>query len=164
VIDDDTTSEESSDETSSEERVEYNNSETVIRFKHLYKAIYHYNFNNLADFVSEEDFIHIPDTVYNNKKLNDVDKYVYAILYKLSGLAIINKDHTIKHLLELIKSNNMNNMTIEAIKSNKNFKLIKNEYHDFLCNRECLNLINCYTTSENVIFKNNRFYLPESEE
>jgi hypothetical protein len=130
----------------------------VVRFYHIYNFVAEKLKEQLSNMLVSPEQTTIPIVVKNGKILSDDDLLIYHILYD-TAQAYFAQDTNLKkgdyfdHFLKV------HNLTAD---SNDN---ITRDYYDFICNRFCLGIVNCYSNQdkEYEIYNHNKYYPRENE-
>ncbi len=131
----------------------------VVRFYHIYNFVADTLKERLSNMHVSPEQTTIPIVVKNGKILSDDDLLIYHILYDTAQEYFaqdtnLKKGEYIKHFLKV------HNLTNE-IDDN-----ITRDYDDFICNRFCLGIVNCYSNQdkEYEIYNHNKYYPREGEQ
>ncbi len=113
-----------------------------IMFKYLYTSIYKYNYKNLTLLINSKSLDKIPKILKNELCLTEIDRYVYAIIMRLTNIAL-KKGTDFKYFIYALELLNLNIGTDIYISRNK--KQIMKEYEEFIKNKKNLYNIPLYT-------------------
>ena len=127
--------------TDDEDENDKENKKKDIMFKYLYIAIYKYNYKNLTLY-NLKSLDKIPKILKNDFCLTEIDRYVYAIIMRLTNIAL-KKGTDIKYFLNAVELFNLNIGTDIFISKNK--KQIMKEYDYFIKNRKNLYNMSLYS-------------------
>lgn len=124
-----------------------------ILFANLYKFILEYKLRHLPRYTNKQDLSTIPYVLTNDKKMEDIDRYIYSILLTITNKAKENKDLSFEYFLECLE-----------IEVNDDLFNIKKEYFQFICFYDKLNELNCFVYEYSdkkplPYLKNDRFYI-----
>ena len=130
----------------------------VVRFYHIYNFVADKLKERLCKMHVSPEQTTIPIVVKNGKILSDDDLLIYHILYDTAQEYFaqdtnLKKGEYLKHFLKV------HNLTNE-IDDN-----ITRDYDDFICNRFCLGIVNCYSNQdkEYEIYDHHKYYPREGE-
>lgn len=132
----------------------------VVRFYHIYNFVAETLKERLCKMHVSPEQTTIPIVVKNGKILSDDDLLIYHILYDTAQEYFAqdakNKNgEYFKHFLKV------HNLTTSNITDD-----IERDYDDFICNRFCLGIVNCYSNQdkEYEIYNRNKYYPREREQ
>jgi len=130
----------------------------VVRFYHIYNFVADKLKERLCKMHVSPEQTTIPIVVKNGKILSDDDLLIYHILYD-TAQEYFTQDNNLKkgeYLKHFLKVHNLTN----EIDDN-----ITRDYDDFICNRFCLGIVNCYSNQdkEYEIYDYCKYYPREGE-
>jgi hypothetical protein len=111
-------------------------------FKYLYTSIHKYNYSYLTFLINQKSLNKIPKILKNEQCLNEIDRYVYAIIMRLTTLAL-RKGTNIHYFMKALEMLNINIETDRFIYRNK--KEIIKEYAAFIKNKNNLYNLSLYS-------------------
>jgi hypothetical protein len=134
----------------------------VVRFYHIYNFVATQMSERLSRMHVTPEHTTIPIIVKNGKILSDDDLLIYHILYDTSQQYFaqdinLKKGEYFKHFISV------NNIIIPD--DMEDIDIIKRDYEDFIGNRFCLAIVNCYSNQdkEYEIYNPYKFYPREGD-
>lgn len=136
----------------------------VVRFYHIYNFVADKLKERLCKMHVSPEQTTIPIVVKNGKILSDGDLLIYHILYDTVQAYFaqdtnLKKGEYFKHFLQV------HNLTSEIDDIAQGGNNITRDYDDFICNRFCLGIVNCYSNQdkEYEIYNHYKYYPREEE-
>ena len=113
-----------------------------IRFEVIYTFVEKHMRERISNITIPPDNNPLPVKVHNDKPLTEKDIIVYNLLYR----PIENK-----HIFEFNNFVKEYMIDITHLTSGEKFKL-NDDYHDFVLNRYCMHMINCFSEADQLNF------------